>query len=772
MSPPLNGQQPNGRQPEKAEPLHRQLGLTDDELDRIHGILGRTPNHAELAMYSVMWSEHCSYKSSRIYLRTLPSEGPHVLVGPGEGAGIVEVDGVAVALRIESHNHPSFIEPVQGAQTGVGGIVRDILSMGARPIALLDPLRFGPLPPENPVEDPVENPVENPPGNLVANPPEDQTDLATAERNRFLLEGVVSGISSYGNCIGVPTVGGEVVFDPCFSGNPLVNVMCIGVAPTERIMLARAHGPGNVVILLGSRTGRDGIGGVSVLASSAFDERSETKRPSVQVGDPFTEKLLIEACLELIERGVVVGIQDLGGAGICCATSESAAHAGTGMRIHLEAVPRREAGMEPFEVLTSESQERMLIIVKPADAAEALATCRRWGLGAAVIGEVTGNGRLEVFEQGVCVADVPAESLGDGPLYHRPLKPPAPAPAPDTHVPPPGDLAKAVLSLIADPSLCSKRWVWEQYDHQVMLGTVVGPGADAAVLRLPGARKRIAVTADANSRWCAADPYLGTSHAVAEAARNLIAVGAEPIAVTNCLNFGNPERADVMWSFSESVRGLGDACSALRVPVTGGNVSFYNETAGRSIDPTPVVGMVGVVVDAGPPGMGFRRAGDLVVLLGETAADLAGSEFLRVLHRRTGGLPSLDLHREAALGRVVLAAIARRLLASAHDCAGGGLAVALAEACLDGGVGASTAVPQTMAPHEWLFSETAGRMLVSVEAAHLPALRALAAAERVPLSVLGTAGGQSLRLADAADIPLAALRSAYEDTLPRAMNPR
>jgi phosphoribosylformylglycinamidine synthase II len=731
--------------------LHRRLGLTDAEYDRIVTVLGRAPNRAELAMYSVMWSEHCSYKSSRIYLRTLPSEGPHVLVGPGEGAGIVEVDGVAVALRIESHNHPSFIEPVQGAQTGVGGIVRDILSMGARPIALLDPLRFGPLPVEG------------------------GSELATAERNRFLVEGVVHGISSYGNCIGVPTVGGEVVFDECYSGNPLVNVMCVGVAPLERIQLARAHGPGNVVLLLGSKTGRDGIGGVSVLASSVFGEGSETKRPSVQVGDPFTEKLLIEACLELIDRGVVVGIQDLGGAGICCATSESAANAGTGMRVDLDQVPKRERGMEPFELLTSESQERMLIIVKPADAEEALATCRRWGLDAAAIGEVTATGRLVVFQGGAKVADVPAASLGDGPVYRRPARAPDRAPVPpDIDLPPPGDLPAAVLALVADPSLCSKRWVWEQYDHQVMLGTVAGPGRDAAVLRLPGARKKIAVTADGNGRWCAADPYLGTCHAVAEAARNLAAVGAEPIAVTNCLNFGNPERAEVMGEFAEAVRGLGDACIALGTPVTGGNVSFYNESAGVSIDPTPVVGMLGVVGGAGSPPLGFRTPGDLVVLLGATLPELAGSEYLRVVGRisgRSAGLPSLDLRREAALGRAVRAAVAGGLLASAHDCSSGGLALALAEACLDAGCGATVTPEAGLAPHVWLFSESAGRMLVSLASQDLPALSALAEAERVPLTVLGTVGGDALTVGDTCSIPVAELRRAYEETLPRAMNP-
>ncbi|GAC1363556.1 MAG: phosphoribosylformylglycinamidine synthase subunit PurL [Actinomycetota bacterium] len=731
--------------------LHRALGLTDDEYARIVGILGRSPNKAELAMYSVMWSEHCSYKSSRIYLRNLPSEGPHVLLGPGEGAGVVEVDGVAVALRIESHNHPSFVEPVQGAQTGVGGIVRDILSMGARPIALYDPLRFGPLPVEG------------------------LGDPAVAERNRFLVDGVVHGISSYGNCIGVPTVGGEVVFDECYSGNPLVNVMCIGVAPAERIMLARAHGPGNVVLLLGSTTGRDGIGGVSVLASSSFDAGPQggaaAKRPSVQVGDPFTEKLLIEACLELIERGVVVGIQDLGGAGLCCATSESAANAGTGMRIDLDQVPKREPGMEPFELLTSESQERMLVIVKPADAAEALATCHRWGLDAAVIGEVTATGRLEVVREGVLVADVPAASLGDGPLYNRPAsKPAGDPPQPDDGSDAvPADLAQAILALVGNPSLCSKRWVWEQYDHQVMLGTVVGPGHDAAVLRLPGARRRLALTADANGRWCDADPYLGTCHAVAEAARNLSAVGAEPIAVTNCLNFGNPERPEVMWAFAESVRGLGDACTALRTPVTGGNVSFYNETAGRSIHPTPVVGMVGIVAESGPPSLGFRRDGEVIVLLGDTRAELAGSEYLRILWGRSGGLPSLDLEREAALGKVVRTAIARRLLTSAHDCSEGGLALALAEACLEQGIGACVEPEAGLAVHAWVFSESAGRMLVSLPPGDLPALRTLASGERVSLALLGTTGGATLDVARAASIPVEALRRAYETSFPNAM---
>jgi phosphoribosylformylglycinamidine synthase II len=498
------------RETRKEEPLHRTLGLTDDEFERIKQILGRDPNRAELAMYSVMWSEHCSYKSSRIHLKSLPTQGPHVLVGPGEGAGVIQVDDVALALRIESHNHPSFVEPVQGAATGIGGVVRDVLSVGARPIALLDSLRFGPL------------------------QPEPETSSQVADRNRFLAEGVVSGISSYGNCIGVPTVGGETKFDPCYSGNPLVNVMCIGVAPLDRIMRAEAPGPGNAVLLLGSSTGRDGIGGVSVLASASFDEEAAAKRPSVQVGDPLTEKLLIEACLSLIEKGLVVGIQDLGGAGLCCAASESAARAGTGMKIDLALVHRREPGMEPFEVLTSESQERMLVVVKPEDVDAALAECERWGLPAASIGEVTDTGNLVAVEDGNVVAEVPAQSLGDGPIYDRPTAKPAPhqedSEDPDAY---PGEIGQVLLKLVGSAGISSKRWVWEQYDHQVRLNTVVVPGHDAAVLRVPGARSRIAVTTDGNGAFCQLDPYVGAQHCVAEAFRNLSVVGAEPVAVTN-----------------------------------------------------------------------------------------------------------------------------------------------------------------------------------------------------------------------------------------------
>lgn len=733
-----------------------QLGLSDEEYARIEEMLGRAPNKTELAMYSVMWSEHCSYKSSRIHLRNLETSAPHVLVGPGGGAGIIRVDDLAVAFRMESHNHPSFVEPFQGAATGIGGIVRDVLSVGARPIALLDPLRFGPLPVEGRVDEP------------------------TAQRNRYLVEGVVSGISSYGNCIGVPTVGGEVKFEDGYSGNPLVNVMCIGIAPLDRIVHARAEGVGNKVILLGSSTGRDGIGGVSVLASATFEEGEEDKRPSVQVGDPFTEKLLIEATLELIDRGLVVGIQDLGGAGLACATSETAANAGSGMRVDLGGVSRREPGMEPFEVLISESQERMLVIVEPEDVEAALGVCREWGLPASVVGEVTAGDRLDVVDEGDLVASVPAASLAEGPTYERPLSKPLWVEELQREDPlallDGADPRDALLELISSVSISSKRWVWEQYDHQVMLGTVVRPGHDAVVLRLKGARSKIAVSTDGCGRYCTLDPYLGAQHAVAEGARNVSMVGAEPVAITNCLNFGNPEREDVMWQFAEAVRGIGDACRILGTPVTGGNVSFYNETAGRSIDPTPIIGMVGILPEGvRTPPVGFV-AGNEVLLLGETFAELGGSELLRTLARKTiGRPPSLDLSKETALSKVVRTAIREGLLESAHDCSEGGLSVALAESCIHGSTGASISLPEGLGLMEWLFSESASRAVVSVAHNNVARVLSIAQEEGLPAARIGETAGSafevSLRVGAGSTISVevAELRELYERSFPEAM---
>ncbi|MBW3588000.1 MAG: phosphoribosylformylglycinamidine synthase subunit PurL [Actinobacteria bacterium] len=732
------------------EDLHRQLGLTDEEYERIEGILEREPNRAELAMFSVMWSEHCSYKSSRIHLKTLPSEGPDILVGPGEGAGIVKVGDLAVALRLESHNHPSFVEPFQGAATGIGGVVRDVLSVGARPIALFDPLRFGPLPVEGRVPQTV------------------------GERNRFLVEGVVSGISSYGNCIGVPTVGGEVKFEDCYSGNPLVNVMCIGVAPVERIHHARADGPGNKVLLLGSKTGRDGIGGVSVLASASFGDDDADKRPSVQVGDPFTEKLLIEACLELMEAGLVVGIQDLGGAGLSCATSESAANAGNGMKVNLEAVPRREQGMEPFEVLISESQERMLVIVEEKDAERALSICDKWGLAASVIGEVAAGGRLEVTDNGSIIADVPAASLGDGPIYDRPIQAPhwiEDLARQEVGASPPDDLGKTLLELLAAPNIASKSWVWEQFDHQVMLGTVVTPGHDAAVIRLPSSSERIAVSTDGNGRYCYLDPFLGAQHAVAEAYRNVSAVGARPIAITNCLNFGNPERPEVMWQFAESVRGMGEACMALGTPVTGGNVSFYNETSGSAIYPTPVVGMVGVMPrDVIPPPIGFQNEGDVIALVGMTSDDLGGGEYARTILGKIGGrVPRLDLGTEATNGTVVRRLIELGLVSSTHDCSEGGIGVTVAESCIAGGIGASLELDDELAPHVWLFSESPSRYVISYPESRSDEVIELVAGSNGHIARIGAVGGNELIWGPEIRLDLETLTATYKRSFAEAM---
>ena len=656
-------------------PIHRALGLTDSELDDIRSILGRDPNRLELSMYSVMWSEHCSYKSSRIHLKRLPTTGEGVLVGPGENAGVMDVgDGIAAAIRIESHNHPSYIEPYQGAATGAGGILRDIFTMGARPIALMDPLRFGPL------SDP---------------------------RSRWVAEGVVSGISGYGNSVGVPTVGGEVVFDACYQGNPLVNVLCLGLLPVDRLVLGQASGEGNLAVLLGSSTGRDGIGGGSVLASAGFDEGSEDKRPAVQVGDPFEEKRLIEACLALLDAGLVVGIQDLGGAGLTCAASETASRGGVGMDFDVAAVPRREDGMEPFEVMTSESQERMLAIVTPDGLAEVMRLCERWEVTATVVGRVTapgpdGVGMLRIVDgfDGEVLAEVPASSLHDAaPLYDRPRAEPAGRNERLADVPPvPTDPTATLLDLMYDTT-----WVSSQYDHQLFLNTVEGPGGDAVVLRLKhpttgvDTGRGLALTTDGNHRWCAVDPRKGTASTVAESVINLACVGARPIAVVNCLNFGNPEHPEVMWQLSEAIDGMAEACVAFGLPVVGGNVSLYNESKGVNIDPTPVVGLLGVVdeLDRRPPGVG-QREGDVLLLLGDDLSgpepSLAGSAAAWLHGHKGGDLPALDPAEVSILGDFVRSLVAGGSLAGVHDVSTGGLAVALAEMA----VRASRACPRRL----------------------------------------------------------------------------
>jgi len=724
-------------------PLHRSLGLEDDEYDSIVATLGRVPNRTELAMYSVMWSEHCSYKSSKIHLKTLPTDGPAVLVGPGQDAGAIDVgDGMAVVFKLESHSHPSAIEPYQGAATGVGGIVRDIISMGARPVALLDPLMFGPL---------------------------------TDERNRWLFEGVVAGIGGYGNCIGVPTVGGEVRFADAHSSNPCVNVMCVGVARADDLVTATALTPqaGSVMVLYGAATGRDGIGGVSILASATLEEDAEVSRPSVQIGDPFAEKLLIEASLELIATGLLEGLQDLGGAGLSCALSESASRAGMGARVDLDAVALREPGLEAFEVLTSESQERMLAIVHPSKLAAVQDVCAKWGLASSVIAELTAGDRLQIRSHDEVVADVPARSLADdGPTYDRPATAPAPPPGDDpTFLPFDGDVTDALVMLLGSPSIASKRWAFEQYDQLVLGNTIVGPGADAAVVRLEGTLKALALSVDGKGRFGRLDPYLGAMHAVAEAARNVAVSGAKPVAITNCLNFGNPERPEVMWQFIESIRGIRDACVALGTPVTGGNVSFYNESGDSAIDPTPVIGMVGLLGDyrLRVPSA-FPRGGLAVCLLGETFPELGGSELAEVVLAETGGRPpALDLDREVALQALLLGAANETLLQSAHDCAEGGLAVALAECAIGAGQGFAVALTGDLPPHVAMFSESASRAVVSLARGDEERLRALAADHGVPLARIGETGGPRVVIDGLVDVTVERLADTWEGAIPRLL---
>jgi phosphoribosylformylglycinamidine synthase subunit PurL len=695
-------------------------------------------------MYSVMWSEHCSYKSSKVHLRSLPTEGPAVLIGPGEDAGVVDLgDGLAAVFKMESHSHPSAVEPFQGAATGVGGIVRDVLSMGARPVALLDPLRFGPL---------------------------------TEPGNRLLFAGIVAGIGGYGNCIGVPTVGGEIAFAECHTANPTVNVMCVGLAPADRLMRGRAEGVDNLLVLIGARTGRDGIGGVSVLASRTLEADTEESRPSVQIGDPFLEKLLIECCLQLVDAGLLIGLQDLGGAGLTCAVSESAARTGMGAEIDLDAVPLRQRGMEPFEILTSESQERMLAVVEPGKYEEVRAVCERWGLPAPIIGRVVAGGMVRTRLDGRVVAEVPARSLAEGgPVYHRPLAPP-----PDAE-----DLleddptfatvtvarGEAFLRVLSSPNVASKRWAYEQYDSLVQGQTLLGPGADAAVVRIETTLKAVALSTDGKGRFGVLDPYLGAGHAVAEAARNVACVGARPLAITNCMNFGNPERPEVMWAFAESVRGMAEACRALGTPVTGGNVSFYNESGGSAVYPTPVVGVLGLVEDyrllVHP---GFRGPGLAVYLLGETLPELGGSEFAEaVLGVVAGRPPALDLKREAALHRLLQAAAGEDLLSSAHDCSEGGLAIALAESAMAGDVGFAISLAGDLPPHVALFSESGSRVVISVAPERTRQMEELAEAHDTPFARIGETGGPRMVFDTLFEVTVEESRRVYEATIPRLM---
>ena len=731
--------------PDQPQP-YAELGLTSAEYERIGELLGRRPTDAELAIYSVMWSEHCSYKSSKVHLRRFAESAPPspaLLAGIGQNAGVVDIgQGYAVTFKVESHNHPSYVEPFQGAATGVGGIVRDILAMGARPVAVMDSLRFGP---------------------------------AEAPDTHRVLPGVVAGISFYGNCLGLPNIGGELAFDPCYSGNPLVNALCVGVMRHQDLKLAAARGAGNQVILFGSRTGPDGIGGASVLASATFGGGDSAKRPSVQVGDPFMEKLLVECCLELYAADLVTGIQDLGAAGVACATTELAAGGGTGMDVDLDVVPLRDPALGPAEILMSESQERMMAVVEPAHVDQFMAVCARWGVLATVIGEVTDTGRLRMTWRGEQVVDIPPASAADeGPVYHRPIQRPAGQDAlladdPAALARPEGgpELRATLLSLLASPGLADKTWVTEQYDRHVRGNTVLAMPQDAGVIRIDEhTGLGIALATDGNGRFGLLDPYAGAQLALAEAYRNVAATGAVPLAVTNCLNFGSPEDPGVMWQFSEAVRGLADGCAALGVPVTGGNVSFYNQTGETPIHPTPVVGVLGVHADVTRRvAIGLRTEGAAIVLLGRTAAEFGGSAWAQVAHAHCGGRPpEVDLAAERALAMVLTAAAADGLLEAAHDLSEGGLAVALAECCLDQGVGCQVALPGDLFTQ--LFSESAARAVVAVRPGSERAFAALAARHGVPVQDLGVAGGDSLVVQGSFDIPVDEIAAAHRGPLP------
>ncbi len=729
--------------PDAAQP-YRELGLKDDEYARIREILGRRPTDAELAMYSVMWSEHCSYKSSKVHLayfgRTTTDEmRTAMLAGIGENAGVVDIgDGWAVTFKVESHNHPSYVEPYQGAATGVGGIVRDILAMGARPLAVMDPLRFG---------------------------------AADAADTRRVLPGVVAGVGGYGNCLGLPNIGGEVVFDPSYQGNPLVNALCVGAMRVEDLHLAHASGTGNKVILFGARTGLDGIGGVSVLASDTFagDEggAGRKKLPSVQVGDPFTEKVLIECCLELFAAGLVVGIQDLGGAGLACATSELASAGDGGMHVTLDQVPLRATGMTPAEILSSESQERMCAVVRPSDVDAFMKVCAKWDVTATEIGEVTDSDRLVISWHGETVVDVPPRTVAhEGPVYERPIERPADqdaliAAGPE-NLARPTDLRAEILRMAGSPNLASRRWVTEQYDRYVRGGTVLAQPSDAGMIRIDEATGRgVAMSCDCNGRYVRLDPYVGAQLALAEAYRNVAVSGARPVAVTNCMNFGSPEDPGVMWQFEQAVHGLADGCAQLGIPVTGGNVSLYNQTGSTAILPTPVVGVLGVIDDVAtriPTGLG--APGDTLLLLGETRDEFGGSEWAHVVHNHLGGKPpAVDLERERQLGEVLRGGG----VSAAHDLSEGGLAQTLVEACLLAGTGA--AVSLSGDPFVSLFSESAGRVLVAVPAAEVDAFTARCG--DLPWRLLGTVTpGQDLEIEGLAPLPLSELRDTWEATLP------
>ncbi|MFZ0276667.1 MAG: phosphoribosylformylglycinamidine synthase subunit PurL [Candidatus Sulfotelmatobacter sp.] len=760
----------------------RQHGLTLDEYERIKQLLGqREPTLTELGVFSVMWSEHCSYKSSRVHLKRLPTRSKRVLQGPGENAGIIDIgDGWACAFKIESHNHPSFIEPFQGATTGVGGILRDIFTMGARPVAVMDSLRFGPITTRGETA-----------GQSSAAAGAIQKDV---HRNHSILEGVVSGVASYGNCFGVPNLGGETKFEPCYSGNPLVNAFALGLVRKDEIFYARAAGEGNPVIYVGAKTGRDGIHGAT-MASEEFSKASEAKRPNVQVGDPFLEKLLLEACLEAMKTGAIVGIQDMGAAGLTCSTCEMGGRGGVGIEIELDRVPQRETGMTAYEIMLSESQERMLLVAQKGREQEVFRVFEKWGLDAVEVGKVTTDNRLRVLHHGEVVADIPNEALtDDAPVYKRPLErwePSVPREMPrNIRLNVAGDLTQSLKQLLASPNICSKRWVWQQYDHMVQTNTVEAPGAgDAGVIRIknanPGQPQRgLAMALDGNSRWCYLDPRLGAMHAVSEAARKVACSGATPVGATNCLNFGNPEKPHIMWQFSQTIDGITKACEELEIPITGGNVSFYNETLGEGIYPTPVLGVVGILDDVQKTAkMHFAATGRTIVLLraGEAAditdveSEFGSSEYAKeILGALWGYPPELDLEKEAALQKAVIELVQQGLVESMHDCSDGGLAVALAEKTFAKGVGARVDVRSNGLPAEFaLFGEDASRIVLSCDPHNVARIQQMVEEHGIAADVLGETIPEQLEISLHGQVvvsgSVSSLSGAYESALESAL---
>jgi len=753
--------------------LVREHGLTPEEYEKVKQLLGgREPTITELGIFSVMWSEHCSYKSSRVHLKRLPTRSKRVVQGPGENAGIIDIgEGWACAFKIESHNHPSFIEPFQGAATGVGGILRDIFTMGARPVAVMDSLRFGPI-------------VES----KAAGEGSRATE-AEIHKNQSIVEGVVSGVASYGNCFGVPNLGGETKFEPCYSGNPLVNAFALGLVRRDQIFYAKAAGEGNPVIYVGSKTGRDGIHGAT-MASEEFSEASEAKRPNVQVGDPFLEKLLLEACLEAMQTGAIVGIQDMGAAGLTCSTCEMGARGKVGTEIELDRVPQRETGMSPYEIMLSESQERMLLVAQKGREDEVFRVFEKWGLDAVEIGRVTSDGKMRVLQHGKVVSEIPNEALtDDAPVYKRPLErwePPVPREMPEgIRLAAAGDLTSNLKRLLASPNICGKRWVWQQYDHMVQTNTVEAPGAgDAGVIRIKGSQRGLAMALDGNGRWCYLDPQLGAMHAVADAARNVACCGATPVGATNCLNFGNPEKPQIMWQFSQVVDGITKACEALDVPITGGNVSFYNETLGEGIYPTPVLGIVGTLDDVHKAVFPhFREPGRAVVLLRgsepgnlvDAESEFGSSEYAKeILGAMWGFPPALELEREAALQKGLVEMIQAGLVESAHDCSEGGIAVTLGESAFGKGVGAKVDLSAQGLPAEFvLFGEDASRVVVSCDRSNLTAIQQVAVKYGISADAIGETIPQRLEIKLDGGVVVAAsvseLRQVYESALETAL---